>query len=155
MIFFIIDLKGIRITGNESVFSLGSLATLNCTTDLAVERIEWLDQKGLTVTNGTEPFLELTTEAIKAQFTCLVDNMFGSQNITVSLKVLSDPLSSPLLSSAVSATIVIFFIILLLTSVVLILLFLRYVSPFTQVNITISLKFFYLLSASGRSVMVN
>ena len=88
------------------------MATLNCSTDLAVERIQWLDQKGLTVTKGMEPFLELTTEAIDSQFTCQVDNMFGSQNRTVTLKVAPHPMSTPLVPSAITAVFPIIIVIL-------------------------------------------
>ena len=99
--------KGIKITGHQSALPLGSLTTLNCTTDLDVDIIEWLDIKGTVLTNGTEQFLELTTETSKSEYTCRVSSTFGHQNKTVLLQVIPDLQSAPLVSSVVSAVIIV------------------------------------------------
>ena len=99
---------------HQTVLSEGDSTSLNCTTDLAVNTIEWLDAKGVVLANGTSDLLELIlpeTDTENVEFTCRIKSNFGVQNHTVILTVLS---ASEILSTAVSAVVVVIFVIVLL-----------------------------------------
>ena len=96
---------------------------LNCTTDLAVDTIEWLDMTGTVLANGTDSLLELTdipTEASDLEYTCNVKNMFGSQSKTVILYIMPKTVSTSTVtvSGAVSAIIAIVMLAVLLLAVI-------------------------------------
>ena len=102
------EYSGIRITGHEHALPHGTLATLNCTTDLAINTIQWHDIRDRIIKNGTDPFLELTdipTEASDFEYTCEVVGKFGNQSKTVALHVLSEVVSSSRVPDAASAAI--------------------------------------------------
>ena len=82
----------IRVTGHESAFPFGSTtAQLNCTTDLAVSRIEWLDAQGRVLTQGTDPLLELIVNPSESlMYTCRIMGEFGNQTTHVTLTVLPE-----------------------------------------------------------------
>ena len=82
---------------------------LNCTTDLAVDAIEWLDMKGTVLASGNDSLLELTdipADVNNLAYTCRVTSMFGVHNKTVNLHIIPGVMSSPILSNAISATII-------------------------------------------------
>ena len=109
MLYFI---QGIRITGHESALPLGSTASLNCTTDLAVDIIEWLDMNGLIVVSGMDSPLELAgvpVEASNLEYTCRVRSVFGSQRKTIALQTIE----GTLIVSSVVTTVTITIILLL------------------------------------------
>ena len=116
----------IRITGNEHEYPYGTSASLNCTTDLSVDTIEWLDANGVVLANGTSDLLELTlpkTDPENLEFTCRIRSNFGIQNHTVILKVLSAP--SGTLSAAISAVVIIIFVIVLVLVIIVIIIILK------------------------------
>ena len=80
------------MTGHESAFPFGTTtAQLNCTTDLAVSRIEWLDAQGIALKKGTDPLLELTTNPSESlMYTCRIMGEFGNQTMNVTLTVLPE-----------------------------------------------------------------
>ena len=87
----------IRVTGHESAFPFGSpAAQLNCTTDLAVNTIEWLDSQGKVLKNGTDPLLELIVVPSESlMYTCRIKSDFGNQTLNVTLTVLPEASSVP------------------------------------------------------------
>ena len=77
--------------GHESSLPYGSPVMLNCTTDLAVDTIQWLDMKGTVLANGNDSLLELTdipVEVNNLAYTCRVTSMFGVHNKTVTLHII-------------------------------------------------------------------
>ena len=116
----------IRVYGHQSVRSEGESTSLNCTTDLAVIRIEWLDAKGVVLANDNNSLLELKlpkTDTENVEFTCRIESNFGVQNHTVILKVLSAP--SGTLSAAVSAVVIIIFVIVLALVIIVIIIIMK------------------------------
>ena len=110
----------ICITGDEFVLPYGSSTTLNCTTDLAVNTIEWLDVDGRVVASGTDPQLEIRvtiSDSKNLNYTCRVKSDFGIQNKTVTLTISVEEVSNA--SSAISVTIVLLAIVLLVTAIVI------------------------------------
>ena len=102
------EYSGIRITGHEYALPHGTLAALNCTTDLAINTIQWHDTKDRIIKNGTDPFLELTdipTDTSDLEYTCKVVGKFGNQSKTVTLRVLPEIVSSLRVPGAASAAI--------------------------------------------------
>ena len=119
------DHTGISVSGHETVLSEGVSTSLNCTTDLAVDTIEWLDAKGAVLANGTSDLLELmlpqtNTESI--EYTCRIRSNFGVQNKTVTLTVLSAPLD---IQTAVSAVVVVILLVILLLAIVVIVILVK------------------------------
>ena len=81
----------IRVTGHESTLPFGTSAVLNCTTDLAVSRIEWLDAQGKLSTQGTDPWLELIANPSESlMYTGRIMCEFGNQTMNVTLTVLPE-----------------------------------------------------------------
>ena len=80
------------MTGHESAFPFGSTtAQLNCTTDLAVTTVEWLDAQGIVLEQGTDPLLELTANPSESlMYTCRIMGEFGNQTMNVTLTVLPE-----------------------------------------------------------------
>ena len=80
------------MTGHESAFPFGSTtAQLNCTTDLAVTTVEWLDAQGEVLEEGTDPLLELTANPSESlMYTCRIMGEFGNQTMNVTLTVLPE-----------------------------------------------------------------
>ena len=120
-------MPGIRITGHKLALQYGTPATLNCTTDLAVSMIQWLDTQGKVIKNETNSLLELTdipTETSDLEYTCKVVGKFGNQTKTVSLNVLPEAVSSELVPGAASAAISVIavLIIVLLAAFVIIII---------------------------------
>ena len=114
------------MSGHQTVLSEGASTSLNCTTDLAVVIIEWLDAKGVVLANGTSDPLELTlpkTDTENIQFTCRIRSNFGVQNHTIILKVLSAP--QEIVSTAVSAVVIVIFVIVLLLVIIVIVIIVK------------------------------
>ena len=84
-----------QITGHEQPLALGEPAAINCSSDLEVERIEWLNSDNEVVTcNSGEQQLTLNIERVNhgennAVFTCRImtsrPNGTATQNITLSV----------------------------------------------------------------------
>lgn len=113
-------MTGIRVTGHEHALVHKTPATLNCTTDLSVNTMQWLDVKGRVQKNGTDSFLELTdilTITKDLEYTCKVVSKYGSQAKTVTLTVIPQVVSSSLVTGAASAAVS---IIVMLAIVILI-----------------------------------
>ena len=93
MLRFVFLHLGLQITGNERPLIIGESATLTCSSDLHVSKIEWFAQN-----NGTSTLLATSTSSTRAlvfsrvsldmhgaQYTCHVTSPYGTQerNITV------------------------------------------------------------------------
>ena len=75
---------------------IGSSLTLYCTSDLAISVIEWVDNNGKVLRNDTEQVLELTIIVLDDEsliFTCRTMSDFGTQNMTVTINIASNPTS--------------------------------------------------------------
>ena len=101
----------------------------SCTTDLAVDTIEWLDMEQTILANGTNSLLELTdipTDINNLAYTCRVTSMFGSHNKTVTLYIMPEVVSGSTISGAVPAIIgTVMLAVLLLAAVIAITLIVR------------------------------
>ena len=64
--------------------------TVNCTTDLPVTTIEWLDGNGTLMTSDTQSFLTIRIDKISTiqQITCIINSPFGNQNKSLTLSAL-------------------------------------------------------------------
>ena len=92
----IIMITDIRVTGHESALPIGAPAVLNCTTDLAVSTIEWLDTRGKVLKSGTDPLLGLMVNPSESlMYTCRIESDFGNQTLNVTLTVLPEASSVP------------------------------------------------------------
>ena len=111
---FILTHTDIRVTGHESAFPFGTpAAQLNCTTDLAVNLIEWLNAQGTVLKNGTDSLLELTvTFSESLMYTCRIKGVFGNQTKNITLTVL--PEASSVSPSAATAIITVIILVVLL-----------------------------------------
>ena len=105
---------GIRVTGHESAFRFGTpAAQLNCTTDLAVNLIEWLDARGKVLINGTDSLLELIVTPLESlMYMCRIKGVFGNQSKNITLTVM--PEASSVLSRAAPAIITVILLAVLL-----------------------------------------
>ena len=123
-------MTGIRIIGHERALPYGTLAALNCTTDLAISIIQWFDTKGRIIKNGTGSILELTdvaTETSDLEYTCKVVGEFGNQSKTVTLHVLpSEAVSSPSAVPTFAAISVIAVLIIIILAAVVVIIIVRY-----------------------------
>ena len=124
-------MPGIRIIGHEYALPYGTMAALNCTTDLAINTIQWFNTKGKILKNGTESFLALTdiaTDASDLEYTCKIVGRFGNQSKTVTLHVLPEAVSSSHVPLAASAAIsVIAVLIILVLAAVVVIIIVRYI----------------------------
>ena len=104
--------------------SIGSSLTLNCTTDLAISVIEWVDNNGKVLRNDTEQILELTIIVLDDEsliYTCRTMSDFGTQSMTVMINITSNPTSeseSIPLGTAVPVIVAIIILAVLLVLVV-------------------------------------
>ena len=114
------------MTGHESAFPFGSTAAqLNCTTDLSVSTIEWLDTQGNLLKSGTDPLLELTVIPSESlMYTCRIEGGFGNQTLNITLTVLPETSSVPS-SGAPAIILVIVLAVLLLVLVIASILIVR------------------------------
>ena len=123
-------MTGIRIIGHERALPYGTLAALNCTTDLAISTIQWFDTKGRIIKNGTGSVLELTdvaTETSDLEYTCKVVGEFGNQSKTVTLHVLpSEAVSSPSAVPTFAVVSVIAVLIIIVLAAVVVIIIVRY-----------------------------
>jgi hypothetical protein len=122
-IFFIYT--GIRVTGHESAFPYGSTtAQLNCTTDLAVSTVEWLDAKGKVLNHGTDPLLELTANPSESlMYTCRISGEFGNQTMNVTLTVLpeeSEIVSAAIFGAVIAAVLLAVLLVVIITAAILV-----------------------------------
>ena len=83
--------EGIQTTEIEKDVLLGTLLSLNCTTDLASTNISWLDSDGKVVANTSEQQLTweitITDAHHNAKYTCQIVGPFGDQNKSIILLV--------------------------------------------------------------------
>lgn len=101
------------MTGHETAFPFGSTAAqLNCTTDLSVSTIEWLDTQGKVLKTGTDHLLKLTANPTESlMYMCRIRGAFGNQTFNITLTVL--PEESALSSAAPAVVVVILLVVLL------------------------------------------
>jgi hypothetical protein len=117
----------------------GASAVINCTTDLAVTTIVWLDEGMRVLNNASESplilFLAETTET--QQYTCIITSPFGnqSQSIRVSVAQLESSPSSAVVGGTIVAAIL--FLLLIAAGVIII------------VNVVIRLVFCFVISISS------
>ena len=106
---------GLQITGHNSdqVLNQGVTAAINCTTNLFVTTIAWLDEEMEVLNNASDsPLTLILAEVTKTQkYTCIITSPFGNQSKTITILV-AQPVSSN--SSAVVGGTVVAVIILLL-----------------------------------------
>ena len=82
-----------QITGHEEPLIIGTSASINCTSDLDVTTIEWLDGMGtVVVMSSIDAILGLELDPVTSDlhnqvFTCRVTSPYGTQeqNITVEI----------------------------------------------------------------------
>ena len=81
---------GLQITGNDRPLIIGESATLICSSDLDVSKIEWFAQHNEVLVNSTRQSITLVFNQVSldmhgAQYTCHVTSPYGTQerNITV------------------------------------------------------------------------
>jgi hypothetical protein len=115
----------IRVTGHESVLPYGSTtAQLNCTTDLAVTKIEWLDAQGKVLKYGTDPLLELMANPSESLiYTCRIMGEFGNQTINVTLTVLSEKFeiaSAAIFGAVIAAVLLAVLLVMIITTAILV-----------------------------------
>ena len=67
------------------------------------------------------------TNASDARYTCMVRNMFGYQNKSVILRLMSEQVSTPVAFSAVYVVIVIICLTVLVLSIIIVIFLMRYV----------------------------
>ena len=106
--------------GHESTFSFGSPAVLNCTTDLAIDTIEWLDTRGNILKNGSDPVLELKvvpSDSGSLTYTCIIKSKFGIQTKNITLTVQLEA-SSVISGAAIPATIAVIMLAVLILAVI-------------------------------------
>ena len=103
------------MTGHESALPFGStVAQLNCTTDLAVSTIEWLDSQGNVLKSGSGPLLELTVIPSESlMYTCRIESDFGNQTLNVTLTVLPEASSVPSRGAPAIIVVIVLAVILL------------------------------------------
>ena len=107
---------GLQITGynnSDELLNQGASAAINCSTDLSVTTIVWLDEEmGVVNTSSESPLTLVLAEVTKTQqYTCIVISPFGNQSKSITILV-AQPVSSN--SSAVVGGAVVAVIILLL-----------------------------------------
>jgi preprotein translocase subunit SecF len=121
---------GIEIMTSEDIENgliPGKNLVLNCTTDLAVILIEWLDQDGNVMANSTELVATYMVEIADAhhnqQFICNIITPFGNQTRSVDLIVnnmVQSTSSSRLVTGAVVAVLFMLLFISIVVSLVII-----------------------------------
>ena len=115
------------VTSEDTEIDLipGSTLVLNCTTDLAVILIEWLDQEGNVLANGTDLvstfIVEITHAHHNKKFTCRIITRFGNQTRSVDLTVAAASRnSSTLVTGAVVSVIFVLLFISIATALAII-----------------------------------
>ena len=109
--------EGIQTTVIETDIPLNTHLSLNCTTDLALISMEWLDSEGKVLVNTSEQHLTLeinrVTEAHhNTEYTCQIYGMFGNQNKSITLLVAQQSVaSSASVGGAVAAVLIIVLLI--------------------------------------------
>ena len=83
-------LQGLQITGNERPLIIGESATLICSSDLDVSKIEWFAQNDENLVNSTRQtitlvFNKVTLDVHGAQYTCRVTSPYGIQERTITV----------------------------------------------------------------------
>lgn len=82
-----------QITGHEQPLIIGTAASINCTTDLDVTTIEWLNGTGTVIAmSSTGTALELEFDSVNSdlnnyEVTCRVTSPYGTQQQSVTLTV--------------------------------------------------------------------
>ena len=115
---------GLQITGHnaDQVLNRGANIAINCTTDLSVTTIVWLDEGMRVLNNASEsPLILLLAEVSEThKYTCIITSPFGnqSQSITVSVAQLVSSPSSAVVGGTIVA--VIFFLVLIAVGVIII-----------------------------------
>ena len=84
--------EGIQTTEIEKDIHLDTRLFLNCTTDLALTTMTWLDSDGKVLANTSEQHLtweinKITKASHNTKYTCQVVGPFGDQNKSVTLLV--------------------------------------------------------------------
>jgi hypothetical protein len=82
----------LQLVGLQPVYNVGDDVSISCSTDLSVNRISWFNGTGDVVDSAESSSLTLTLSSITAsmngaQFTCLVQSMFGDEMEDVVLLV--------------------------------------------------------------------
>ena len=119
--------EGIQITEIEKDIPLDESLSLNCTTDLALTTMTWLDSDGKVLANTNEQYLtweinKITKAHHNAKYTCQIVGPFGDQNKSVTLLVAQQPgASSATTGGAVVAVLLV--LVLLVAGIVLMTIF--------------------------------
>ncbi len=113
------------MTGHESAFPYGSTtAQLNCTTDLAVSTVEWLNAQGKVLNHGIDPLLELTVNPSESlMYTCRTSGEFGNQTINVTLTILSEEFeiaSTTTFGAVIAAILLAILLVVIITTAILV-----------------------------------
>ena len=87
---FIFIFQGLQIVGNDRPLIIGESATLICSSDLDVSKIEWFAQYYEALANSTSQpitlvFNQVSLDMHGAQYTCHVTSPYGIQERTITV----------------------------------------------------------------------
>ena len=122
MCIFFFTCKGIQTSEIEKDIPLDQHLSLNCTSDLALTSMAWLDSEGTVLVNTNEQQLILEISKItdahhNAKYICQVVGPFGDQNKSVILLVAQPVARSSNVGGVVAA--VLFILLLLVAGILL------------------------------------
>ena len=93
-------------------------SSINCSTDLNVNTIEWLDSNGKVVTSGNESPLMLkltvTSDLHNTEYTCRINSSIGTQEQSITLTVLQKALLAPAVGGGVSIVIILVLLVIVI-----------------------------------------
>ena len=122
ILYIIFTCKGIQTSEIEKNIPLDQQLSLNCTTDLALTSMEWLDSEGTVLANTSEQQLiweisKITDAHHNTKYICQVVGPFGDQNKSVTLLVAQPVARSSNVGGVVAA--VLFILLLLVAGILL------------------------------------
>ena len=117
-----------QITKPDLSLQHGFSTVLNCTTDLAVNTIEWLDVHGRVLANGTDLQLELRvtlSDSGHLTYICRIKSNYGSQNKTITLTISAAGASNVSINVSVTVVMLAIILLFLLVTVITVLVVVR------------------------------
>ena len=93
-------------------------SSINCSTDLNVNTIEWLDSNGEVLASGNESPLTLnltvTSDLHNTEYTCRINSSIGTQEQSITLTVLQKALLAPAVGGGVSIVIILVLLVIVI-----------------------------------------